>query len=103
MVIRAILHGAGGYTEKEDRLRSCFRNSVSHESDGVPPLIRRGQEGFAAVAFVYSHFYRRQTPLIPPLSGGKLVPETFQAEISLIFKTASKQIRFTLDFYREAS
>jgi hypothetical protein len=43
------------------------------------------------VAFVYSHFYRRQPPLIPPLSGGKLVPETFQAEISLIFKTASQE------------
>jgi hypothetical protein len=85
-------------------IRSCFRNSVSHESDCVPPLIRGGQEGFAAVAFVYSHFYRRQPPLIPlnpsptlPLSGkgensgGKLVPETFQAEISLIFKTALRK------------
>jgi hypothetical protein len=31
-----------------------------------------GQEGFAAKAFVYSHFYRRQPPTFPPYQGGSL-------------------------------
>jgi hypothetical protein len=57
-------------------LRSCFRNSVSYKPGCVPPLIRGGQEGFAAAAFVYSHFYRHH-PLIPSYQRGKLVPETF--------------------------
>jgi hypothetical protein len=43
----------------------------------VPPLTRGGQEGFAAVKSAWEVIGRPQTPLIPPLSGGKWANDRF--------------------------
>jgi hypothetical protein len=43
----------------------------------VPPLTRGGQEGFAAVKWALGRDLPPQTPLIPPLSGGKWANDRF--------------------------
>jgi hypothetical protein len=63
----------------------------------VPPLTRGGQEGFAAVKLAFVFDLPPQTPLIPPLSGGKWVNDRFHLHPTAASCDGSENIEASLN------